>query len=272
MISYKQVSVSDIQVKNPALPLKESEIERITKYLSISKTAFPPLVVKRLGSRLSCHTYELLTGYQQYYAAQKAKLNRINALILEENDTPEIEAAILNQIQPNSPISEVMEDQKQEKVAESSVLNSPAKNSNEDIIKMVLEQNQQILEQNNIIRQSLEEMKAALAKINAKIDSLPPSQVSLPMPTATPSTFSEDQNQLELKLRLLNKGTDAQLEEWFKKAGFDKRTRERHLKKILNYRSQNHFKSLEELVRCLSIKSSSLKKLKDCPVPTSFAR
>ncbi|QLL29328.1 hypothetical protein D3A95_13290 [Thermosynechococcus sichuanensis E542] len=362
MISYKQVSVSDIQVKNPALTLKESEIERITEYLSISRTAFPPLVVRRLGSRLSCHTYELLQGYQQYCAAQKAKLDRINALILEENDTLEIETAILNQIQSNSPISEVTEEQ----TTGSSAFDSPASNANADIIKILLEQNQQILEQHKIICQSLEEMKTALAKINDRIDSLPPSQdqnqlelkvrllnegteaqieewfkkakvnkdknslppsqvslptptatpstfsedqnqlelkvrllnegteaqieerfkkakvnkdknslppsqVSLPTPTATPSTFSEDQNQLELKVRLLNEGTEAQIEEWFKKARVHKKTRESHLKKILNYRRQNPFKSLEDLTSCLNIKPGSLEKLKSCPIPPSFS-
>ncbi|WP_460192946.1 ParB N-terminal domain-containing protein [Thermosynechococcus sp. FA-CM-4201] len=159
MISYKQVSVSNIQVKNPALPFKESEIERMTEYLSISKTAFPPLVVKRLGPRLSCHTYELLTGYQQYYAAQKAKLDRINALILEENDTPEIEAAILSQIQSHSPISEVTEEQTQEQTTEPLAFDSPASNSNKDSIKTSHLENQRLAEQNQATVQSLEEMQ-----------------------------------------------------------------------------------------------------------------
>lgn len=59
--------------------------------------------MRRLGDRLACHRFKLLSGYRQYYAAQKANLKEINALILEESDTPEIEAAILSQIQPDPP-------------------------------------------------------------------------------------------------------------------------------------------------------------------------
>lgn len=85
--------------------------------------------------------------YPQYYAAQKANLKEINALIIEENDTPEIEATILNQIQFNSAISEVSEEQKQEQTAEPLAFDSPASSSNGNLAK------------------SLKEMEAALVKI-----------------------------------------------------------------------------------------------------------
>ncbi|WP_399370417.1 ParB N-terminal domain-containing protein [Thermosynechococcus sp. HN-54] len=251
---------------------------------------FPPLVVRRLGDRLACHRFKLLSGHRQYYAAQKANLKEINALILEENDPPEIEAAILSQIQPNAPVSEVPEEQKEEKVTEPSDLNQPVINSSEDLIKKLYQQNQQLLAhneaihqslkqmcaytqqllaQNQSICQSLQEVQAALANINTQIASVPTSQVPPPTPTATLSGSLEDRNQPQLKIRLINQGSQAEIKQWLTNAGISEKSSGKYIKKIIEYRAQSPFQSLIHLKEILKLKSQTLTKLEKCPVPAS---
>ncbi|MFN4280955.1 hypothetical protein [Thermosynechococcus sp.] len=200
-------------------------IEQLANLVLKAGVCFPPLVVRRLGDRLACHRFKLLSGHLQYYAAQKANLREINALILEECDTSEIEDAILRQIRLHYLNSEMTEEQKEEHPKES----------------LALVSNENPIETSHLL----------------------PSQVS-PSPAA-------NQNQLDLQLRLLNEGTEEQIREWFKKAGFSSNSRERYLECILSYRRQNRFETLGDLRKCCSrMQLKTLEKLENCPVPASF--
>ncbi|QEQ01050.1 hypothetical protein FFX45_06455 [Thermosynechococcus sp. CL-1] len=268
MVNSKRIQLTAIELSPDLVPADQGRIEELASSILKAGICFPPLVVRRLGDRLACHRFKLLSGHQQYYAAQKANLKEINALILEENDTPEIEAAILNQIQPNSAISEVTEEQKQEQTTDPLAFDSPASNFNGNLTKTLL---QQLLEQNQAIFQSLKEMEAALVNINAKLDSLPLSQVSLSTPTTMLSASSADRNQPQLKIRLLNQGSEAEIQQWLINAGVSKKSSRKYIKKIIESRTQSPFQSLIHLKEILKLKSQTLAKLEKCPVPASLS-
>lgn len=266
MVNSKRIQLTAIELESELAPPDQATIDQLASAVFKAGICFPPLVVRRLGDRLACHRFKLLSGHQQYYAAQKANLKEINALIIEENDTPEIEAAILNQIQPNSATSEVTEEQTQEQTTEPLAFDSSASNSNGSLTKKLL---QQLLEQNQAIFQSLKEMEAALVKINAKLDSLPLPQVSPPTPTTTLSGSSADRNQPQLKICLLNQGSEAEIQQWLINAGVSKKSSREYIKKIVESRTQSPFQSLVHLKEILKLKSQILTKLEKCPVPES---
>lgn len=268
MVNSKRIQLTAIELESELSPQDQATIDWLASAVFKAGVCFPPLVVRRLGDRLACHRFKLLAGHHQYYAAQKANLKEINALILEKNDTPEIEAAILSQIQSNSPISEVTEEQTQEQTTEPLAFDSSASNSNGSLTKKLL---QQLLEQNQAIFQSLKEMEAALVKINAKLDSLPLPQVSPPTPTTTLSGSSADRNQPQLKISLLNQGSEAEIQQWLTNAGVSKKSSREYIKKIVESRTQSPFQSLVHLKEILKLKSQTLTKLEKCPVPESVS-
>ncbi|QSF48764.1 ParB N-terminal domain-containing protein [Thermosynechococcus sp. TA-1] len=268
MVNSKRIQLTAIELSPDLVPADQGRIEELASSILKAGICFPPLVVRRLGDRLACHRFKLLSGHQQYYAAQKANLKEINALIIEENDTPEIETAILSQIQSNSTISEVTEAQNQEQTTEPLAFDSPASNSNGNLTKTLL---QQLLEQNQAIFQSLKEMEAALVNINAKLDNLPLPQVSPPTPTTTLSGSSVDGNQPQLKIRLLNQGSRAEIEQWLINAGVGETSRRKYIKEIIEFRTQSPFQSLIHLKEILNLRPQTLTKLEKCPVPASLS-